>query len=203
MWAKAIVVWAWPGQGVKRAKRTQFGAGGPAIADLGLRIEGCRPRAGAGGKMRKTKPIGPGWRVNAQNEANWARPEGKCAKRTQFGRATGARCRAGPARSGIACRGNPRSGRGQALRSVQNEANFAPAGGRPAPNRAKRTQFGSAAGGPRRQNAQNEPNFPRPEAVDGRNSAKRTQLGPAAGGRRRVNARNEPNWARPRAGAGG
>jgi hypothetical protein len=86
---------AWLGPGVKRAKRTQFGAGSHAIADCGLKDAGrnrtpqanvqnepnsARPRARAGGKRAKRTQLGP------------ARPrasEGKCAKRTQFGLARG------------------------------------------------------------------------------------------------------------------
>jgi hypothetical protein len=89
----------WLGRGVKRAKRTQFGAGwdgprgrGPSgryakRTQFGPRAQEWARAGGpgwsAGGRLYKTNPIWPGRRVNAQNEPNLARPEGKCAKRTQ------------------------------------------------------------------------------------------------------------------------
>jgi hypothetical protein len=60
----------WLGRGVKYAERSQFGDRGPRlqIADCGLED------AGRGGRRR----------VNAQNEPNLARPEGKYAEQSQF-----------------------------------------------------------------------------------------------------------------------
>jgi hypothetical protein len=90
--------------------------------DYGLGIERRRLWAGAGGKMRETNPIWPGWRVNAQKPISASR----------------ARCRAGTPdpfdyRSGRAlrraesCETNPISPRGRRLTQgiVQNEPNLA------------------------------------------------------------------------------
>jgi hypothetical protein len=64
----------WLGRGAKRAKRTQFGGRGPH--DCGSEVADWKMPAGAdaGGQMRKTKPISPGRRVNAQDKPNfWQR----------------------------------------------------------------------------------------------------------------------------------
>jgi hypothetical protein len=45
------------------------------IGDCGLRIGRRRPQAAGGGKMRRTKPIWAGRKVNAQNKANLATGE--------------------------------------------------------------------------------------------------------------------------------
>jgi hypothetical protein len=62
----------------KCAKRTQFGPGVGGRRKRNAQNEPnlARPRAGAGGQMRKTNPIRPG-----REQA----PEAKCAKRSQFG----------------------------------------------------------------------------------------------------------------------
>jgi hypothetical protein len=99
IWEKAGVVWsvAWPG--VKRAKRTQFAAGGPGlrIGDFGLKQAGprqvpegkCAKRTQfrpAGRQMRRTKPNlgGPGYLGKGVERAAVARAEGKCAEQTQL-----------------------------------------------------------------------------------------------------------------------
>jgi hypothetical protein len=138
----------------------------------GLGHIGKGPRAGrgpAGGQNTQNEPnLGRGPRI-----ADWKRPPAGGGRRhnaqNEPNLATGGRCRAGLARSGTGCRGNPRraetyktnpisSGRGRVTEeNVQNKAKLRRTGvygqrsacglrlGRWA-QRAKRTQFGPAGG---------------------------------------------------------
>jgi hypothetical protein len=81
MWAKADVV-----RGVDRPDSETcktnpiWGPGAPRlrIGDCGLWIGRGWLRTDAGDQVRKTNPIGPGRRVNAQNKANSVRPDLGC-----------------------------------------------------------------------------------------------------------------------------
>jgi hypothetical protein len=142
-----------------------------------LSLRACPERSRTGQALRrgefcKTNPIGSA-EQRSQVLCGTAVTEnvtGDSPEKTNPIWATGGRCRAGLARSGTACRGNPRSGRGQALRRAKAcetnpisrlriaDCRLRVERGREGV-RAKRTQFRPPGGRWRRKPCETKPNL--------------------------------------------